>query len=94
MKDIQFTVVRESDDDTWIYTVSASREGLVAHGTGWTERTAKLRATDNLKLKEKSLSPTSPEWENTPESNLIKDSFSPDDLAEYNQNEAGDYRNE
>lgn len=71
MKDIQVETSREANDDVWEVTATATRAGVVGHGSGYCSNKAIERAEENLIKKEKALTPVSPNWENTPESKLI-----------------------
>lgn len=55
------------------YTATASRAGLTGHGYGYSEQTAIARAKESLIKKEMSLSPVTPNWENSIESFLCRD---------------------
>lgn len=72
-----FETEREPDgNDCWFYTVTATHNGLSACGIGYSAERAKERATVNLAIKQsKQILPTSPNWENSPESNLSKQSM-------------------
>lgn len=63
---------REDDDDCYLWQAEARRDGLTGHGHGYNEQTAIDRAKESLIQKEKNLSPSSPNWENTIESHLCR----------------------
>lgn len=97
--EIKFDTERETDDDVYVWTTTATQGGLVAYGSGYSPERAMQRAIANLTRKAKELSPVSPQWENTPEADLSRqgwpgDGGGVDDLADCNANEAADYRNE
>lgn len=60
------------DEDTYLCTVTAERNGIKGYGTGYTMNSAMDKATKDLEKKEKGMLPISVNWENTPESFLCK----------------------
>jgi hypothetical protein len=73
MNDISIETSRERDDDVWEVTATATRAGVVGHGAGYSTEKAIERAKENLIKNEKKLAPVSPNFENTPESRMMRD---------------------
>lgn len=67
---IKFEFWSENEDETRRFYCNAIRSGLVGYGSAYSPEKAKKRATEDLIMREKDLSPVSINWENTPESFL------------------------
>ena len=72
MKDIQIEIETEIDDDIRYQNATATRDGLVGHGGGYSSEIARERAISDLRRQEKALNPSTPNFENTPEAFLMR----------------------
>jgi hypothetical protein len=77
-KNIEIQVVRETEDDCYRHYATAKRDGVTGHGEGYTEASAIVRAKLDLEKREKGFTPTTPNWENTPEAFLCAGDVCPD----------------